>query len=72
MEKYINDKRIGNKWAMIKLSELPNDFPVLVVTDMRSKSLAEFHLAEYCIIPENLLDKIKSPSPNVLETDTDK
>lgn len=54
MEQFLNDKRINNTWAIIPISELPDDMPVLVVTQMHSKSLAEFHLAEYVIVPKSL------------------
>lgn len=55
IEKHLQDKRIDNTWAVIKLSELPDDMPVFAVSEMHNKAFAEFHLIEYCLIPKELL-----------------
>jgi hypothetical protein len=41
----------ANKWSIIPISKLPDDQPVLGVTAYPHKSLAEFHLVEYVLVP---------------------
>jgi hypothetical protein len=44
MNEFLSDKRINNEWKIIKMSDLPNDMPVLAVSVFTNKSMAEFHL----------------------------
>jgi hypothetical protein len=60
MEQFINDERIKNTWEIIKIENLPDNAPVLVVTQYPFKDIATFHLAEYCIIPKGYLQTIET------------
>lgn len=65
MKKYLKDKRINNTWAVIKIEDLPENFPVITVREYPSKSLAEFHLEEYCLVPRSLADKVDPIESNL-------
>lgn len=60
MKKFLKNTRIDNTWSVIKISELPDDMPCLGITEYPSKSMAEFHLVEYCLIPKSVKDKNKT------------
>lgn len=47
----LKDARKQNRWAIIPLSKLPDDIPVLAVSQMHSKSFADFHLVKEVLIP---------------------
>ena len=51
-----------NQWSIISIDELPDDFPVLGVTEFHNKSFAEFHLVEKVIVPSSII-KPKKPKP---------
>ncbi len=60
MKQFLEYKRINNTWEIILIGELPDNLPVLVVNQMPNKSLAEFHLAEYCLVPKGYLKNIET------------
>jgi hypothetical protein len=64
MSKYIKEEwdkaRTDNEFAVIPISELPNDCPVIVVNEFPNKSFAEFHLAERVLVPKYLVQKPQS------------
>ena len=43
--------RKTNSYSVIKLEDLPDDCPVLAVNEFPNKSMADFHLAEYVLVP---------------------
>jgi hypothetical protein len=58
----MDEARKRNMWSIIPISKLPDNSPVLAITQYPSKGLAEFHLAEECIVPA-----ILTPSGDVQE-----
>jgi len=54
------DKANGKtEWVVIKLANLPDDCPVLAVSEFHSKSLAEFHLTDNVLVPKSATETIK-------------
>jgi hypothetical protein len=55
------DKANGaTEFVVIKIDNLPDDCPVLVVQEMPNKSLAKFHLADNVIVPKTAIKTIRA------------
>lgn len=55
------DKANGaTEWVVIKISNLPDDCPVLAVEEYPNKSLAEFHLVDNVLVPKSAVETIKA------------
>lgn len=64
------DKATGKtEFVVIKISNLPDDCPVLAVNEFPNKSLAIFHLTDNVLVPKSAIKTIaadlKSRQPNV-------
>ena len=60
ISKILKEPNVDNTWAIVKMSDVPNDVPVIAVEVYPSKSFAEFNLVEYCIVPKSLALKYQS------------
>lgn len=55
------DKADGStKFVVIKLANLPDDCPVLGVSEYISKTFADFHLVDNVLVPESAIKTIKA------------
>lgn len=50
-KKHLENTQFKNEFKVIPISRLKDGVPVLVVDEMPTKALAEFHLATKVIIP---------------------
>lgn len=54
------DKANGStEFVVIKLANLPDDCPVLGVSEFHNKSFAEFHLVDNVLVPKSAVKTIK-------------
>lgn len=50
----------GAKWVIVKLTNLPDDCPVLGISTYPNKSIAEFNLIEHVLVPETAIDAMNT------------
>lgn len=59
------DKANGKtEFVIIKLSSLPDDCPVLAVSEFGHKSFAEFHLVDNVLVPKSAVKTIQQDLKN--------
>jgi hypothetical protein len=47
----LKDAMKANRWGIINIDDVPDDYPILAVERFASKSLAKFHLVKKVLVP---------------------